>query len=221
MIEIKVFISCPSRDTILGDLSSELLSKADDLNKYYEPQGFRIKPLYWEQPFFVFSEIGKTAQQLIDEKVGDYDLYFGMMGSRYGSELQNDPISLTEYEFNDALVRNAKSSQYKYPRIVCFSFLKASKEDCDDGQFEKIEEFRYRAWETGISNVYTNKNEIVRLFESKLKECVDTSFVKYSLPNEYTIPLSITDRTNARDSIFRLNQSCLYEEISEGKRILL
>lgn len=221
MIEIKVFISCPSRDTILENLLSELLSKADDLNKYYEPQGFRVKPLYWEQPFFVGSEKGKTPQQLIDEKVGDYDLYFGIMGSRYGGEQQDNYISPTEYEFNDALARNANSNQHKYPRIVCFSFLEVNEEDCDEGQFEKIMEFRNRAWKTGISKVYQNNNEIVRLFESKLKECIDTAYIKYLLPNEYIIPLSVTDRTNAKGSIFKLNQSKPNDVIGEGKRILL
>lgn len=221
MIEIKVFISCPSRDTILGDLSSELLSKADDLNKYYEPQGFRIKPLYWEQPFFVGSEIGNTPQQLIEKKVGDYDLYFGIMGSKYGSELPGYDMSPTDYEFTDALKRNANSFHQQYPRIVCFSFLEVNEDDCDEGQFEKIKEFRNRTWKTGISHVYQNPKEILRLFESKLKECIDTAFVKYSLPNEYTIPLSVTDRKNTEDAFSRYYQSNLYDKISEDKRILL
>ncbi len=221
MIEIKVFISCPSRDALLGDLASVLVRKSEELNNYYEPLGFRIKPLYWDQPRFVGSEKGKTPQELIFEKAGDYDLYFGMMGSKYGNVLTGYQISPTEFEFNDALERNAKASLHKYPRAVYFSFVQSTREDCEEGQFEKIEEFRNRAWETGISREYKDTSEIIGLFVTKLIECINTTYIKYPLPDDYKIPLYVNDRKDAQDVFFRLYQKSLSEVITGKTRILL
>ncbi|PKN78223.1 MAG: hypothetical protein CVU48_08970 [Candidatus Cloacimonetes bacterium HGW-Cloacimonetes-1] len=244
-IEIRIFLSCPSGDTLLGDLHLDLEKKSKELNKYYEPQGFRFEVLHWEQPWFVCSEKGKTPQELIMEKVGNYDFYFGMMGCRYGSLLDGCSVSPTEFEFNDALERNSKASLHKYPRSVCFSFLMPPNKDSlntrfskaismltrkllkrlfsfgRDNQIQQVTMFRQRAWKTGISHEYQNKSEIVTLFESKLNECIDTAYVKYPLPDEYKISLSVTDRKSSKDAFFRSNQSSLYEKISEGKRILL
>lgn len=221
MIEIRVFISCPSGDKVLGDLPKAIIEKCDNLNKYYELLGFRIKPLHWEQSEFVGSEKGKTPQERIYDRIGEYDLYFGMMGSRYGTMVPECEMSQTELEFIDALDRNARTNQYKYPRVVCFSFLKANKRDCKKGECDEIAKFINHAQVTGISKVYENKREIEELFESKLKECIDTAYVKYPHPNEYKISLSVTDRRRAKDAFSRLYQSNLYDDISEGKRILL
>ena len=124
-----------------------------------------------------------------------------MMGSKYGRELPGCSESPTEFEFNDALEKNAASNQHGYPRVVCFSFLDAKEEDCVEGQFEKIKAFRERAWLTGISHVYQSKDEIVDLFENKIKECIDTTYIRYPCPNEYRVALAVTERTSAKDDV--------------------
>jgi hypothetical protein len=151
---IRVFISCPSNDEILRELPLELISIAKDVSRTYERLGFTITPLYWSLEAFAGSEAGRTPQQIIDERVGDYDLYFGMMGSRYGNIDPDNGISPTEHEFNYALTMQKKSAKQKHPRIVCFSFMDMTKGDCEnDQQYNRVIEFRQRAWAKGISHV--------------------------------------------------------------------
>ncbi len=206
----------------MGDLPLDLVNKSEELNKYYEPLGFRIKPLYWKQPLFVDAEKGKSPQEIIMEKIGNYDLYFGIMGSKYGEELEGYSVSPTEFEFNDALERKA-SSGCKYPRIVCFSFLKVlNKASYDSNQLDRVQIFRNNiARKQAISNEYDSIVDIKSLFEAKLSECVETSNVKYQYPEDYKIQLYITDRNKPQDPLFGSAQKNLIDEIKEGKKVLL
>ncbi len=207
----------------MGEIPLNLVKKSEELNKYYEPLGFRIIPLYWTQTLFVDAEKGKSPQEIIMEKIGEYDLFFGMMGSKYGEILPGYGVSPTEFEFNNAIERKARAACYKYPRIVCFSFLGIDNKDCcDPDPLDKINKFRgSTVRQLGISHTYENANDIESLFVSKLSECIGTTNVKYSYPKDYKIQLYISDSNEKKDQLFRLNQKNLIEEIKVGKRILL
>ncbi len=218
---INIFISCPFEDKLLEGIHKELRYVIEEYNDIYNSFGVGIEPLYWEQDRFVQSEKDLTPQEIIYKEIDDYDLYFGMMGSKYGNNLPGKDVSATEDEFNDALNRKDKSLKYKYPRLVCFSFLEAKEKDCEDGEFEKIQDFLCRARKEGFTNKYKSQEEIVKLFRSKLRQCIKMPYLIYQKPENYKIPLYVQKPEDVETLSPYWEPSNLFNIINKGKKIIL
>ncbi|MCK9610879.1 MAG: hypothetical protein M0R67_06840 [Candidatus Cloacimonas sp.] len=193
MNEIKVFVSCPDKDPKLKGLVDELQNCAESFIPSAFQNDFCIKVLNWKQNDFVDADINKSPQQIIDDKTAEYDLYFGMMASRYGRIMEGYDISATEYELQRALQKKAENQTHIHPRVIVFSFLQQSNGTFspDESENEKIKSFLERVRENAICHVYKNRNDIVKLFRDKLDECITTSCRKYEKPEEYKIDLKL------------------------------
>ena len=98
ILDIKCFIASP------GDTAEE----RDACEKVFEDinnglgriSGFRLSSLRWEKD--IYSRVGEYGQQVINEQVdGNYDLFIGIMKTRFGTPTPQAG-SGTEEEFNNA-----------------------------------------------------------------------------------------------------------------------
>jgi predicted NACHT family NTPase len=103
VVQIKVFISCPT------DVSHEkqiVRSVCDSISQVYgKTRNIQVKPIDWEND--IIPEItAEGAQSVIDTQLNDfdYDIYMGILWSRFGDKLDNGRTP-TEWEFECALNR--------------------------------------------------------------------------------------------------------------------
>ena len=140
---IDIFISGP------GDTSSYCSSVIHSVQSWNQrngrERGIFFNCLSWED--LVPPGIGQSGQDVINQAVGDeYDIYLGMMWSRFGSPTDN-AASGTEEEF-DRAIRRHKSGE---PIRVSFLFCTADipQEILDGFQYAKVQEFKQKAQASG------------------------------------------------------------------------
>jgi hypothetical protein len=144
---LRVFLSSPA-DLIeerqiykeIIDESNQILSDSDS--------DIRFELLMWETD--TYPTIGKDAQSIINEQIGDdYDIFVGLMWTRFGTPTPRAG-SGTEEEFNlafEKLTKNPANTR------ILFYFKDSPPESLskiDLKQLEKINEFRERLKTKGL-----------------------------------------------------------------------
>ena len=132
------------------------------MNKYYRGTGFSKFDLI-EVKKDVRSDIGSglEAQEVIDENIGDYDLFIGILWKRFGTPTKTHE-SGTQQEFENAL-KNGKEVMFY------FSKLPVAPDEIDPKQLEKILNFKNDIAEEGLYFEYSSLDEFEELIENNLR----------------------------------------------------
>lgn len=138
---IRVFLSSPSDVQVER---SKVFKIADELNKNMsQVLGRRLEIVGWEE---VVPSISKYAQNVINEQIGEYDIFLGILSIRFGTPTPTAG-SGTEEEFNLAYDR------YKQGKLadICFFFKTDgfTANDIDIDQFTLVKEFKRKISEIG------------------------------------------------------------------------
>ena len=166
--EFKIFVSCPgdveAERRIVEEVVAEISggSLAATLN-------FVCLTISWRRD--VVSSIHQSAQHSIDEQLPDYDIYLGIMSSRFGRRT-GKAGSGTAHEFNAALSARAETGR---PWIMFFfkDSRHLSVTDLEDPaarkQLKGVLAFRERVQKKGLSKSYKTRKD----FRSAVKHDLD------------------------------------------------
>lgn len=155
---IRIFLSSP------GDLAPERKLVSEICKKLEQDLGnigkFAINLIQWET--HTFSARGKSAQDIINSQIGDdYDIFLGMMGSRFGTPTGSYG-SGTEEEFSRALDQNKIDSKPQIMFFFCERRVVANR--VDTKQTSKIQKFRKRLGAEGV--LYFDVGEEISLWST-------------------------------------------------------
>ena len=169
IIEINCFIASP------GDTSEERNACEqifDEINHGLgKSLGFRLVPLRWEKD--IYPSVADYGQQVINRQVdGNYDLFFGIMKSRFGTPTPQAG-SGTEEEFNIAY------EKYQNREIgnifFYFGVPEQSAYELDLEQFQKVKDFRTKIEQNGVVPMqYHGLDD----FKEQLKNNLENYFLK-------------------------------------------
>ena len=156
---IRVFIGAPSDVNPEREIIKKVIN---NMNKYYRGTGFSKFDLI-EVKKDVRSDIGSglEAQEVIDENIGDYDLFIGILWKRFGTPTKTHE-SGTQQEFENAL-KNGKEVMFY------FSKLPVAPDEIDPKQLEKILNFKNDIGDKGFYFEYSSLDEFEELIENNLR----------------------------------------------------
>ena len=164
---LRVFAASP------GDTKQERLVIADVVNHINRLVGhqehFRLQQVLWEEDSY--PDVGADAQDVINRQLGDYDMFVGLMGYRFGSPTKRAE-SGTEEEFNRAFQRYMED-----PRgiRIMFYFRNSAVNafDIDPYQLLQVHNFRQRLQRLGVHyDVYQTIEEFREKLEYGLTQNV-------------------------------------------------
>ena len=78
---IRVFVSSPSDVQKERDVLKEVIESINRTDG--QPNGFRLESFRWEDD--VIPQIGPRPQHVVDEQMPVYDIYLGIMSTRFGT----------------------------------------------------------------------------------------------------------------------------------------
>jgi hypothetical protein len=161
---IRVFVSSPSdvqeERTVLDEVIGSI-NRTDG-----QAHGFRLELFKWEEN--VVPQIGPKPQQVVDSQTPLYDIYLGIMSTRFGTPTGRYG-SGTEKEFRDALGHWQKAGA---PWIT-FYFNDApqvSRKPQEALQYVKVCEFREKLESQGIISGYTGARGSANSFYEKVSD---------------------------------------------------
>lgn len=163
--QIRVFISSPSDVQKERSLIKETI---EDASRRYEKQKISFMPIMWET--HVSSDIGQDGQSIINEKIGKYDIYIGLMGERFGAKTaRSEAGTLEEFEF--AINQKDKGEVARVTFLFKNVDLSIGALNANSiSQLQKVVEFRKRLQGIGIYREFTTDVELVREIENILYE---------------------------------------------------
>lgn len=164
---IRVFLSSPS------DVQFErnkVFKVANELNNNMSHAlGRRVEIVGWED---VTPSISSYAQNVINEQVGDYDIFIGILSIRFGTATPKAG-SGTEEEFNLAYDR------YKQGKLadICFFFKTDgfTANDIDIEQFTLVKEFKRKISEIGCYRSDVKEDD----FENNIRNLLTTILIDW------------------------------------------
>ena len=162
---LRVFLSSPS------DLAREreiFKSVVDEINQIPPESDVRLELVMWETD--TFPSIGKDAQSVINEQIGDdYDIFVGVMWTRFGTPTPRAG-SGTEEEFNRAYERlSSNPTQSK----ILFYFKDAPPESLsslDLEQLKKVSDFKEQLQAKGLFWVYKSTEDFANAVRKHLSQ---------------------------------------------------
>lgn len=165
--EIVCFIASP------GDTQEErkaCVEVFEDINHGFgKSLGFCLSPFRWD--YEVYPSVGEYGQQVINEQAdGKYDLFVGIMKTRFGSPTPNAG-SGTEEEFNIAYEKFQKGEIDNI--FFYFGNPTLSLNDIDLVQTQQVRNFKKRL--EGLGVVYLQYTDIAN-FKSQLKKNLEDYF---------------------------------------------
>ena len=162
---LRVFLSSP------GDLSDErgtFKNIIDESNNILSDSDsdIRLELIMWETD--TYPSIGKDAQSIINEQIGDnYDIFVGLMWTRFGTPTPRAG-SGTEEEFNlalEKLTRNPANTR------ILFYFKDSPPESLskiDLKQLEKVNSFKEQLQLKGLLGSYKSLEQFIELSRNHL-----------------------------------------------------
>lgn len=168
----KVFISSPGGLSKQREVAKQTVM---NMSKLYDRRGIMFDPWLWEADSV--SEFGSPAQTVITKQLGEYDIYVGIMGTRFGTSTDKFG-SGTEQEFYEALEANKASG---YPRVGFFfksENVNTSKLTADDiDQLQKISKFRTTIGPLGLYREFTEDHQLSIEITNLLADAVEANAV--------------------------------------------
>lgn len=151
--EVKVFVASP------GDLKAErnaLEEVIADLNHTFDDLHIRL--LRWEKD--TVPAMGRP-QGLVNEQLGDYDIFVGLMWRRFGTST-GVAESGTEEEFNRAYERWQQTGEPPIMFYFCDRSAAPPQSTEEVEQLRKVVEFRQRVQTNGLTGSFTTVDEFKR-----------------------------------------------------------
>ena len=165
--QIRIFISSPS------DVKNERESAQrviEELNRTLcPPNDLSLFPLTWEKN--TYPAVGEYSQEVINQQVGEYDIFVGIMANRFGTKTYSAD-SGTEEEFNIAY-RNRKNTH------IMFFFKDAPilPSKVDTNQLNKVSKFKKKLPNKGVYyKEFTDNFE--RVFRECLTQCINQNYIQ-------------------------------------------
>ena len=162
---LRVFLSSPGDLTEERGIFKEIIDEANKLLSDSDSD-IRLELVMWETD--TYPSIGKDAQSIINEQIGDdYDIFVGLMWTRFGTPTPRAG-SGTEEEFNlalEKLINNPTNTR------ILFYFKDSPPESLskiDLKQLEKINEFRNRLQSKGLFWTYKDLEQFKGLSRNHL-----------------------------------------------------
>jgi hypothetical protein len=200
---VRVFIASP------GDTAEErnLVREAvDDINRHHgRTENFRLDLLLWEEDSY--PDVGADAQDVINRQIGDYDLFIGIMSTKFGSPTGR-ASSGTEEEFERAYQKLLESPNRMK---ILFYFRNATVKLLDSDLYQglQIQRFRDRIARLGIRyQVYENASDFRRYMHNHLLQAIHDVIrgSVTSIPNPPSLARQTTvhlpDWTGTKNSTF-------------------
>lgn len=158
----RVFIGAPSDVNPEREIIKKVIN---NMNNYYQGTEFSKFDLI-EVKKDVRSDIGSglEAQEVIDENIGDYDLFIGILWKRFGTPTKTHE-SGTQQEFENALKNGKKIMFY-------FSNVQVAPNEIDTEQLKKISNFKNDIKDKGLYFEYSSLNEFEKLIENNLRQLI-------------------------------------------------
>jgi len=179
--EIQVFISCPgdikNEKQIIENVCKSLTESAENFGNI----SFRVKQ--WNS---ILGHFGERTQKVINEKIGNYDIYIGIWWMRFGSKsgafnlsTNEEFQSNTEEEFYLAY-ENWKSN--KTPEMfLFFRRPKANPKTGEKEQLQKVLKFKAEQDKNGLLHSYSSNID----FQEKIqKVLLDKMFNVFLIENK-------------------------------------
>ena len=134
-------------------------------------KGFRLVSLRWDKD--VYPSVAEYGQQVINQQVeGKYDLFVGIMKSRFGTPTLRAE-SGTEEEFNIAYEKYKKGEIGNI--FFYFGVQTMSPYELDLAQFQKVKDFREKIQKNGVVPMeYQNLDD----FKKQLKNNLENYFLR-------------------------------------------
>jgi hypothetical protein len=145
---IRVFVSSPGDVARERDVVDEVVAAINRTDG--DAGSFRLETIRWEAN--VTPQIGPRPQTVVDQQTPGYDVYLGIMSTRFGTPTGHHG-SGTEKEFKDAL-KQWKSAGQPWITFYFDDAPKSLSKPQEIKQFLKVSEFRERLQEQGIVRSY-------------------------------------------------------------------
>lgn len=161
-----VFLASP------GDVPTErkaVEAAIEEINRTFgEPEGFVLTLKRWEthtRP--ARAPTGGSSQDVIDAQIGDYDIFVGLMWTRFGTPTKKAG-SGTEQEYDAA--RKAGKRRRKHPLRVMFYFRSgtAKVRAIDPDQLKAVRAFKAKVFRDHLAREYDTPSEFARLIREHL-----------------------------------------------------
>jgi hypothetical protein len=182
--QISVLCSCPSE---MNDEKIALKEAARDLTiKLGNLLGYTINIIDWKE--VGRPNAGPEPQRHLNRTIGDeYDIYVGILGSRFGTPTANFG-SGTEEEFDLAIKRNR--SQQNVDVMLYFRDPRSSPGNIDAEQLVQVQRFQNKLRSEGITYwEYTTVEEFQRQVSLHLTKCIqDVLSDKIPTSSEHAMP---------------------------------
>lgn len=199
----------------MNEYINVIIREADNYNITHEPEGniVRIISFGHDAP----SGISYTPQGVVDESIaGDYDVYIGLMGCRFGTETKQYK-SGTHKECMDAIEKHKAGALMH----VAFFFYRGridSLNEIDSEQLSLVNKFRLELSEVKDRAVlyrdFSDEAELCRLFHTTI-----ASAIKSMRLNEVKVPMTTTASKGQRvDQLTQpdAEEMGLYEHVQMG-----
>lgn len=178
--KIKIFISCP------GDAEREArraIRICEKLSaKYIENYNVKIDSIYWKDVnIFPRRITGERTQVSINQPLEDqnYDIYFGILWTKFGKTDKTSSYTPTEEEFEIALDNYKKyKSPYVYLLFKTTKFYPSSAYDSE--QLLRVIEFKesISSRNIGLYNEFSTKKEFDFFLETAIEEYIEDNLRK-------------------------------------------
>jgi formylglycine-generating enzyme required for sulfatase activity len=168
MQEVRVFLSSP------GDVEEEQKKAASvvaQINRMFkESLNLHVELVNWKT--HVVGDMGRP-QKVINDQIGDYDIFVGIMWKRFGSHT-GVAESGTKEEFNIAYTNWEK---FKRPRILFyFSQVPHAPKLDEIEQWKKVLEFKENLLKKGLIKEYNSTDEFADLLRENLAKILQKWF---------------------------------------------
>ncbi len=147
---LRVLISCPSDVETERNIAHAVI---EDLNKTVaHPQDLHLDTLDWRDS--VYPNLGGDPQAVVNEQIGDYEIFVGILGARFGSRTPRAG-SGTEEEFNSASKRFAEEPD-QMRVLTYFKTGNVDLRDINPEQLSKVIAFKGKVGSLGIYSEYAS-----------------------------------------------------------------
>lgn len=215
----RVFISSP-RD--VAEQRAVARAAVESVSSFYERRGLRVESWLWEKD--AVSEFGASAQDIIANQLGEYDIYIGLMGARFGSPTGKHG-SGTEEEFREAL------EAHKARRILRLGFFfknvqlsTANLSTSDIAQLQKVGEFKEAIGPLGLYQEFKEDHELSRFVQRLVTDAIEGHAESGTIASlQYNLHTKSEAREKPVISRLFFNESLnrLEEDLTNGTRLRL
>ncbi len=149
---IIVFISCP--DDVKKE--KEIVTKVcEKISLIYKGLNVEIKAVEWRKDFIPLIT-GERPQTQINKEIesSSYDIYIGILWSRFGEKQEESNLTPTEEEFENALKKQKQDKKVK----IIFYFKLDPVLDLNQYVKEEIEDFKERIKNIGVYREFLSDN---------------------------------------------------------------